>query len=612
MSDKKCGIRKSKNVDAYTKDELVNLAVDQKGLTKTEARKLKIAELCKILKIKITKSSPKKEIEVDKRRICTPRKLKKYPNAYKKVELISLAKKDLGMKSGDAKKLKIKQLCENLGIEFIDVPVKSVKSVKSEKSEKSVKSVKSEKSVKSSCISRSKLALKDHQIKVVDFLNRPDKRGLLVIHSVGSGKTLTAVTTSQCFLDNNPTGDVIVVTPTSLQANFKKELIAYGGDPEDSRYKFYTIQGFTNASKKGEINCKKSLLILDEAHNIRAEVGLVRGKQSGVNAKFLIECAKKAKKVLLLTATPLVNRPSEIINLMAMVEGKDPVKEGEFKDYDLQDLENYFNCKVSIFSPPEEEIAKYYPESEVHDVYIKMSSEYLKKYEEVEQDTMDESSRGLFGDSNIKAFYNGVRRASNNLEEKKSPKVVWIMDLVNDSKKTDKFVIFSHFLEAGLKLLMKRLTEQKIKFLHIDGSMSQKKRQEAVKEYNEGKIKVLLISKAGGEGLDLKNTRYVIIMEPAWNESTHKQVIGRAVRYKSHFSLPEKDRKVDIYRLFMIKPYENDNINRIVQENWLENNDADDLLSVDLYLRNLAIFKQQEIDKFMEIIKESSIENKLC
>ena len=55
-----------------------------------------------------------------------------------------------------------------------------------------------------------------------------------------------------------------------------------------------------------------------------------------------------------------------------------------------------------------------------------------------------------------------------------------------------------------------------------------------------GNIKVIMITKAGAEGLDLKNVRNVHIMEPYWYETRIQQVIGRAARYNSHIDLPEK------------------------------------------------------------------------
>ena len=37
------------------------------------------------------------------------------------------------------------------------------------------------------------------------------------------------------------------------------------------------------------------------------------------------------------------------------------------------------------------------------------------------------------------------------------------------------------------------------------------------------------------------------VTEPYWNDIRIQQVIGRAIRFKSHINLPEKDRDVSVY-----------------------------------------------------------------
>ena len=64
---------------------------------------------------------------------------------------------------------------------------------------------------------------------------------------------------------------------------------------------------------------------------------------------------------------------------------------------------------------------------------------------------------------------------------------------------------------------------------------------------NGEKIKVILISMTGSEGLDFKNLRQVHIMEPWYNLSLVEQIIGRAVRNCSHKQLPFKERNVEIF-----------------------------------------------------------------
>lgn len=60
-------------------------------------------------------------------------------------------------------------------------------------------------------------------------------------------------------------------------------------------------------------------------------------------------------------------------------------------------------------------------------------------------------------------------------------------------------------------------------------------------------ISLLLISKSGAEGLNLKNVRHIHIMEPFWNYARIEQVIARGVRFHSHTLLDKKDQNVQPY-----------------------------------------------------------------
>jgi len=60
-------------------------------------------------------------------------------------------------------------------------------------------------------------------------------------------------------------------------------------------------------------------------------------------------------------------------------------------------------------------------------------------------------------------------------------------------------------------------------------------------------VKVYLISRAAGEGVDFKNIRQVHIFEPWYNMNRIEQIIGRAVRNLSHCLLPFEKRNVEIF-----------------------------------------------------------------
>jgi len=60
-------------------------------------------------------------------------------------------------------------------------------------------------------------------------------------------------------------------------------------------------------------------------------------------------------------------------------------------------------------------------------------------------------------------------------------------------------------------------------------------------------VKVVLISQAGTEGIDLKNVRQVHVMEPWYNLNRIEQIIGRARRNCSHIDLPLEERNFMLF-----------------------------------------------------------------
>ena len=60
-------------------------------------------------------------------------------------------------------------------------------------------------------------------------------------------------------------------------------------------------------------------------------------------------------------------------------------------------------------------------------------------------------------------------------------------------------------------------------------------------------IKVVIITGALTEGVDFKNIRQIHILNPWWNLSQIEQIIGRAVRFRSHKDLPFEHRNVEIF-----------------------------------------------------------------
>lgn len=96
-------------------------------------------------------------------------------------------------------------------------------------------------------------------------------------------------------------------------------------------------------------------------------------------------------------------------------------------------------------------------------------------------------------------------------------------------------------------------------YAEFHGSIDMEERSKGLIEFNKleningKKVKIMMVSPAGAEGLSLQNVRQVHIMEPYWHEVRISQMIGRAVRYCSHKNLPRSERHVDVYRYKSIR-----------------------------------------------------------
>ena len=449
--------------------------------------------------------------------------------------------------------------------------------------------------------------LKDYQIRVAKHMLK--HRGLLAIHGTGTGKTLTAVASMNCIMKNYPKMNVIIITPTSLISNFKKEINKFGLDinkPEiRDRIKFYSFKEFVidiHTNQKNFNICKDNFIIIDEAHNLRnlkqKKVFVKNSNETpaGINAATILQCVKSATKILLLTATPLQNRISDIDSLIAMIDGTDV--ENLPNNYTMSDVEKKFKCKISI-NPGNKKSADY-PiriDRPTEETSFVMSPEYYRKYYDV-QEEIGKSFEKYGEKSNM--FYNVVRRAALSLDDEKSPKVQWTFNKVKEEYDNNKkSLIYTAWKESGVYQVTKLLDRAKISYGMITGDLTKNQRDIMKDAFNSDKIKILIITRAGGEGLDLKGTNNVILMEPNWNKDMDEQIIGRAIRYKSHSYLPERLRYTNVYKLYMIKP----------SKKFKE----DKLLSADEILCKISYQdKEPVLTEFMRLLEKYSIENVKC
>ena len=123
-------------------------------------------------------------------------------------------------------------------------------------------------------------------------------------------------------------------------------------------------------------------------------------------------------------------------------------------------------------------------------------------------------------------------------------------------------------------------------------------------------IKVFMITSSGSEGINLKNTRYVHIMEPYWHPVRSEQVIGRARRICSHKDLPRALQTVEVFVYLMIFTPEQLKSDEAVE---LKRKDLSKMepkvpLTSDQYLYEISEIKANLTQQLTEAIKESSFD----
>ena len=137
----------------------------------------------------------------------------------------------------------------------------------------------------------------------------------------------------------------------------------------------------------------------------------------------------------------------------------------------------------------------------------------------------------------------------------------------------------------------------------MSGAVPKEDRDEIIKilkskENSHGEIiNLLLLSGTGAEGIDLNNMRFVMIMEPYWNEARIQQVSARAIRWMSHSTLPQNERNAQVYIYLSDYPSEYSQPKHVKPE-----------LTTDLYIYNKALNNQKLINNFLITLISASVD----
>lgn len=458
-----------------------------------------------------------------------------------------------------------------------------------------------------------------HQRRIIEKLKSPDQPGLILMHGLGSGKTRSSI---EAYKALGLPAEALL--PASLRGNYQKEIKKWiGKHPPD-----LNIRSQQEAARKGlnPQDFKNKLLIVDEAHRLRNEATKLFGAVRDLPA---------AKRILL-TGTPIYNHPSDIAKLVNIAGGKRilPENREEFERKFIQNEQVNPSLGQRLLGATagqrpvvknKEYLAKVFkklidyhagnsegfPRVDTQTVKVPMSDKQQNIYQALMKDLpwhlrlkvkmgLPPNKREL---DKLVPFLTGARQISNSTAgfeldstKTRSPKIdrafEYLQNQINKDK-AYKALIYSNYLSSGVDPYKNKLLEAKIPFGEFTGSIKDKDREQMIRDYNANKLKALIVSSAGAEGLDLKGTRLVQLLEPHFNNEKIKQVIGRAARYKSHEGLsPDKQRVLVQHYLSSVTP--------TLTERLLKQTPQ----STDEYLQNLADQKEKLNNEFLRLIKE--------
>jgi len=124
----------------------------------------------------------------------------------------------------------------------------------------------------------------------------------------------------------------------------------------------------------------------------------------------------------------------------------------------------------------------------------------------------------------------------------------WELDIDEKDKDKHKYMFYTGSVDKTKREILRNIYNSEWDKLDSSCSLLVSELNKNYKNNYYGEvIKMLMTTKTGAEGLDLKEVRYIHIMEPYWQPVLITQIIGRGVRYQSHLNLPKQDRTVEVF-----------------------------------------------------------------
>ena len=380
-------------------------------------------------------------------------------------------------------------------------------------------------------------ALYPYQSQGVDFIHQ-NGGTCIVADDMGLGKTLEAL----WYIQESGVHSVLVVCPASVlykwQAECKRwinreaELVLTSKQKMNSHPIKIMSYGIMTSRSWELTDQVFDLVIFDESHALQS----VKSKRT--KAAQLVNGRRK----MFLTGTPMLNRPIDLYPMLNMVS---PIEFGSYWSYVNQYCGAYRQTMgrkqfwvvngASNTEELKEKLQRFMLRRSKQDV-LKQLPPITRSVVPLELSDRREYDFAL---RDLKTWLqvNGKSNKATALTKLNylrqivgKSKVPVALELAKDilSSPIGKLVMFAHHREV-VQMLKNGLVEYGVDTIVGDDSL-QKRADTMHKFQNSTLPRVLVISSAGGEGIDLYKADNLIMVERAWNPGKEEQIEGRLHR----------------------------------------------------------------------------------
>ena len=186
----------------------------------------------------------------------------------------------------------------------------------------------------------------------------------------------------------------------------------------------------------------------------------------------------------------------------------------------------------------------------------------------------------------------------------------WTIDMTPEEQERPCFALYTGTETAEEKEIIRNIFNSKWK--NVPKTITDQLNARTTNNMFGEVIKILMITASGAEGINLRNVRYVHIIEPYWHPVRTEQIIGRARRICSHIDLPEELRTVDVFLYLMrftARQIASDNDESLnIRMHDKSKTDGATPMSTDQSLYEISNIKERITRQILTAVKESSFD----